>query len=121
MDLTRLPWARQLEGESMQRTSTNLLPAKSLTVRRSGADDAANGLEVDCPMLMTAVLLQRCALCEHGQGLLLDPNTNSLSLRCLFVEPVRAQPLCSAAHDSSFETGGCRVALAAGDRAGSGA
>lgn len=89
----------------MQRSSTNLLPVKSLTVRRSSADDAANELGVDCPMVMTAVLLQRCAFCEHGLGLLLDPSSNGLSLQCLYLESVRAKTLRSDADDAASETG----------------
>lgn len=94
-----------LDGGSMKHTATDLLPAKRLVVRRSGATDAANELEVDCPMVRTEVLLQRCAFCEHGQGLLLDPSTNGLTLRCSFAESARAKPLRAATDDSQLQTG----------------
>lgn len=77
----------------LKHAANTLLPAERLTVRGSGATNAANELKVDCPMVKTEVLLQRCAFCEHGQGLLLDPSTNSLTLRCSFSGLARAKRL----------------------------
>ena len=76
----------------MKRTNHNALPTRRLTVRRSGTSDAANELQVSCPLTRAEVLLQRCAFCEHGHGLLLDPATNSLRLKCSFPEPAHDKP-----------------------------
>ena len=88
----------------LKHAANTLLPAKRLTVRSLGAANAANELEVDCPMVKTRVLLQRCAFCEHGEGLLLDPSTNSLRLRCSFSESVRAKPLRATVDNSQLRT-----------------
>ncbi len=40
-------------------------------------------LMVTCPLSHEAVLLQRCAFCEHSAGLLLDPSDDRLTLRCV--------------------------------------
>lgn len=71
----------------MNRSTMGLLPARRLSVRRSAAKDAAVGeLEVPCPLVRVEVHLQRCASCRHAQGLLLDPNTDGLTMRCSFPE-----------------------------------
>lgn len=93
------------ETETMGSATTNLVPVERLAVHRSGATDAANELAVECPMVRTEVLLQRCAFCEHGQGLLLDPSTHSLALRCSFAEAARAKPLRAATDDSQLQAG----------------
>lgn len=82
----------------MKNTKTNLLSVRRLSAPRVSETDAANELGVECPLAKTEVLLQRCAFCEHGRGLLLDPSSNDLTLRCSFSESIRAKPL-SVAHD----------------------
>lgn len=74
----------------MSRPTTNLLPARRLAVRPSGAVDSANELEVECPLVKAEVLLQRCAFCEHGHGLLLDPDSSQLTLQCSFSDRTEA-------------------------------
>jgi len=68
----------------MKRTANSQPLARRLTVRHSGVADASSELEVECPLVNGNAVLQRCAFCEHGRGLLLDPRTNSLTLQCSF-------------------------------------
>lgn len=77
----------------MNDANDNWGSARRLAVHRSGVVDAANELVVECPMVKAEVLLQRCAFCEHGQGLLLDSSNDGLTLRCSFPQPSRAKPL----------------------------
>lgn len=67
-----------------------LLPTRYLTLRSSSAKGAGNELAVDCPMEKLEVILQRCAFCRHGRGLLLETSTRSLTLRCSFSEVASA-------------------------------
>jgi hypothetical protein len=63
-----------------------------LPVYLSGATDAprtrssdgmlAGTLTVPCPVTGHRVLLQRCAFCARSDGLFLDPEHASLTLRC---------------------------------------
>jgi hypothetical protein len=59
--------------------------ARRLPVGRSPArQEASSKLEVPCPLAETSVLLQRCAWCIHGQGLLVDPTSHELTLQCAY-------------------------------------
>ncbi len=61
------------------------LPARRLPVTRSRARQAASGaLEVLCPLVKSSVLLERCAFCMHGHGLLIDPVNDWLTLQCSY-------------------------------------
>jgi hypothetical protein len=77
----------------MKGSTTRLVPGRRLAVRRSGVAEEANGLAVDCPLVKAEVLLQRCAFCRHGEGLLLNSSTNRMTLRCTFAEWERAEAL----------------------------
>ena len=92
-----------IEPSQARNKATNLLPARRLAVQGSSASGAANELAVDCPMVKSEVLLQRCAFCEHGRGLLLDPERDSLTLRCSFSESARAKRLRAATDSSQFQ------------------
>ena len=62
------------------------LPVRRLPVQSPESPWAAQ-LEVDCPRAKVSVLLQRCAFCKHGRGLLADEVSHELVLRCSFGEP----------------------------------
>ena len=63
----------------------DLPTVKRLRVRRSLAEQTApSALEVVCPLADSSVFLQRCALCTHGHGLLVDPASDELNLQCSY-------------------------------------
>ncbi len=66
------------------RPESNRSPrVRLLSVRRSrSADPDAEELEVDCPLIEKRAVLRTCVECVHGQGLLLDPGSSTLTLRC---------------------------------------
>jgi hypothetical protein len=50
-------------------------------------------------MANSEVLLERCAFCRHGRGLLVDPSSSSLTLRCSFRGVDRAARAGASADD----------------------
>ena len=60
-----------------------LLQVRRVTAHRGEQFETnAAGLEVRCPLIGTRVLLERCAFCVHSKGLLLNPGSDELTLRC---------------------------------------